>query len=386
MTSIARTRDELAERQARVVAAALRAAYAWAERQRHPEAMREIARMTGVVMEAHGPGHGPTSPVRLVDELRRPLGGLLTFASDVDTEIAGVVLLDANDALTDDAVGVAAEYADPLTQVFATSQWLPRWTRMRGDQLRREVFAALIEAGDDARYVRARRFLVEHPAGFRAALPDLLREADARCAARYRELTPDQQYPQPVGRWWWPCPCCRWPMTVQGATARCRYRLHGAIYHIAEGRTARAAPRLLPVRDDPPKTTARKTGPSARPVEDAVCVEEDVWRSIVVPGATEVRIADELHTLGAQVALWPDLDSYDLDVAAGGLRLRLDVKEYRSARRLINDLREKPPRAQVLLPRTHEHQEVLVAEQSSVRVTTESKLRRAVRRAVREAP
>ncbi|WP_020496944.1 hypothetical protein [Sciscionella marina] len=385
MTRIIREQDDLNERQARVVAAALRAAYAWSVRQRQPDAMREIARMTGVMMEAHGPGRGPTSPMQLVEQLRRPLGTLLRFASDTDTEVTDVVLLDTNDALSDDAIGVAAEYATPLSQVFATSQWLPGWTRMRAEQLRREVFTSLIEAGDAAGYVRARRFLVEHPAGFRARLQDLLREADARLAARYRDLASDQQYPRPVGRWWWPCPRCRWPMTVRGMTVRCRYRPHGAIFHIADNSRPAAAPRLVPVRDASSMGTARKAGPAARSVEDAVCVEEEVWRSVVVPGANEVRLADELCALGAKVALWPELDSYDLDVAVGSLRMLLDVKEYTSVRRLIDDLRERPPRAQILLPRSHEHQEALLAEQSSVRVTTETKVRRAVRRAAREA-
>lgn len=80
--SVTDRRSELAHLQARVVTAALRAAYAWAERERQPGAMREIARMTGVVMEAHGPGRGPNNPVALVEELRHPLGSLLGFADD----------------------------------------------------------------------------------------------------------------------------------------------------------------------------------------------------------------------------------------------------------------------------------------------------------------
>src|SRR5690606_1560274 len=82
--------DDRGERRRRVVTAALRAAYAMSARPTHPEGMREIARMTGVVMEAHGPGSGPVTPMALVDALRRPLGDLPIFANAEDGDGADV--------------------------------------------------------------------------------------------------------------------------------------------------------------------------------------------------------------------------------------------------------------------------------------------------------
>ena len=107
-----------------------------------------------------------------------------------------------------------------------------------------------------------------------------------------------------------------------------------------------------------------------------------MWRYIVVPGASELRIATDLEKLGADVRMWPEMDSYDLHVSAGTLERSLDVKEYRSARRLIENLRSRVPQAAVLLPKSHEHQaDLIAAALPSVTVITETALRRQVRQA-----
>jgi hypothetical protein len=353
----------------------LRAAYAWSERKAHPEAMREIARMTGIVMEALGPGHGPAAPMQLVGFLRRPLGDLLALTGDTDDPVAEAVLLSPDDRLADTAYDLACEYARQLTQTMA-AEWLPSWTRMRAEQIQNEVFAALVESGDPGGYVLARRFLIDHPATDHEELSAQLLATGARLAARYSPLTPDQQY-QARGRgWWWPCPVCKWPMTVTSDYVRCRYLPHQASYQVVPGR-ASSPPRLLRTGDRSPRRV-----PTARRADTAACVDPGVWRYIVVPGASEVRIASSLEKLGADVQLWPDMDAYDLHVRTGRLERQLDVKEYRSARRLIEDLRDKPPSVMILLPATHEHQlDVITTRLPSVTVVTETTLRRQVRQA-----
>jgi hypothetical protein len=363
------------QRQARVVAASLRAAYAWSERKAQPGAMREIARMTGVVMEALGPGHGPAAPMQLVEFLRRPLSDLLALTGDADDPVAEAVLLSPGDRLTDVAYDMACEYARQLTQTMAAG-WLPSWTRMRAEQIQNEVFAALVESGDPGSYVLARRFLIGHPASDQEELSAQLLATGARLAARYSPLPPDQQYQAAGRRWWWPCPVCKWPMTVTSDYVRCRYLPHQAAYQ-AVPRRALSPPRLLPTGDRSPRRV-----PTARRVDNAVCVDPGVWRYIVVPGASEVRIAASMEKLGADVQLWPDMDAYDLHIRAGRLEQRLDVKEYRSARRLIEDLRDKPPSVTILLPATHEQQrDVIASRLPSVSVVTETALRRQVRQA-----
>ncbi|MFE3383412.1 hypothetical protein ACFXMP_46875, partial [Streptomyces anulatus] len=96
-------RDDPAERAHRVVAAALRAAYAWTVRRHQNDAMREVARMTGVVMEAHGPGLGPTTPLDFIESLRKRLGLMPVLARNADEAIARTVLLDGEDRLTAEA-------------------------------------------------------------------------------------------------------------------------------------------------------------------------------------------------------------------------------------------------------------------------------------------
>ncbi|MET9146278.1 hypothetical protein ACIGZH_32005 [Streptomyces sp. NPDC058319] len=377
-------RDDPAERASRVVAAALRAAYAWTVRQRRQDAMREVARMTGVVMEAHGPGQGPTTPLDLVACLRRPLGQLPVFAVDADETITGLVLLDAEDRLTAGAYDLACEYALPVGIPPDTTHWMPTWTWMHADEIRAHTFNALIEGNRQEYYVASRRFLIEHPAGSVAELRALISENAVKPPrSGYTDIPGDHCHHSPGGEtWWWACPVCRWPMAVTGTTVRCRYRPHAAVYQLAEGRTARARPGLIRVDEGRPRLAT----PMARPAAEARCLDFGVWRFVVVPGASELRVQQALEDLGANVELWPELDRYDLRVRAGEREFRIDLKEYSSPHRLIADLRAKAPSARVLLPHTHEHQlETLRTALPSLQVTTETRFRTEVRRALRQS-
>jgi hypothetical protein len=345
--------------------------------------MREVAKMTGVVMEAHGPGHGPTTPFDLVACLRQRLGLLPALAAGADEVIAQVVLLGSDDRLTSDAYDLASEYALPVGGPSDSGHWMPSWTWMRADQIRSETFIALIEGNGQESYVASRRFLIEHPAGSLAELRDLISETGVRPPQRgYSDIPADHLHHSFGGEaWWWPCPVCRWPMGVAGKTVRCRYRPHAAVYQLTEGRAASSRPTLHQIDEGP--GVAR---PVARPAADSRCVEFGVWRFVVVPGASELRVKQRLERLGATVELWPELDRYDLHVRAGDHEFRVDLKEYRSPYRLIADLRAKTPSARVLLPKTHEHQlGVLQTAMPSLRITTETKFVTEVRRALRSA-
>ncbi|MGW8570204.1 pPIWI_RE_Y domain-containing protein [Streptomyces niveus] len=378
-------RDDASERRRRVVAAALRAAYAWSVRRRFPLAMREVAMMTGVVMEVHGPGRGPASPAALIDCLRAPLGELPVFAGssdDEDSAIADAVLLDRHDRMTPEVDDLICEYALPLAGTFAAEAWLPTWTRMHADHIRQQAFASLIETRSQEDYVASRKFLIDHPAGSREELAELVSTMGVRVVFRgYTEIPAERRYHvNPDTQWWWPCPVCAWPMSVAGRTVRCRYRPHTSVFRIVSGKTSLSRPGLTAVDEGP-----RAARPEARPVRDAVCLDAGVWRFVVVPGASELRLCRALEEQGAEVRLWPELDSYDLYVLAGEDTFRIDVKEYRSVHRLIADLRAKPPQARVLLPRTHEHQlDAVKAALPSLDMTTETRFRAQVRRALKK--
>ncbi|MEV7434800.1 hypothetical protein [Streptomyces griseoviridis] len=374
--------DHPAERAHRVVAATLRAAYAWTVRREHHDAMREVARMTGVIMEAHGPGHGPVTPIDLVGCLRRPLGLLPALATGSDETIRQVVLLDGEDRLTPDAYDLACEYALPIGGPSDLAPWMPTWTWMRADQIRGETFIRLIETNNQTGYVASRRFLIEHPAATVSELRERVSETGVSLPRRgYTAIPADHLHHSAGGEsWWWPCAVCLWPMAVAGTTVRCRYRPHAAVYQVAEGRTATSRPSLHRIDEG----RSRHAKPVARPAADSCCVEFGVWRFVVVPGASELRVMRSLEELGATVELWPERDRYDLHVRAGEMEFRVDLKEYRSVHRLLADLRARPPAARVLLPKTHEHQlETLRTALPSLHVTTETKFGTEVRRAMR---
>ncbi|MFC0038381.1 hypothetical protein [Actinomadura rayongensis] len=371
--------DDSDGRRRRVIAAALRAAYAWTRRGDQPRAMREVARMTGIVMEAHGPGRGPVTPHGLVQCLHRPLGGLLEFATDADEMIRAAVLLD-DGGLTEEAYDLAAEYAMPLSALSGTETWLPTWTTMHSEQIRSEVFAGMIGTRNQDDYVRSRTFLIEHPAGSREEIGELVSGSRIRVLGKgYVDVPDGQLHRRKDGSaWWWACPDCRWPMAVTGTKVRCRYRPHAAVFRIATD-ADRRPPALRRIDEGP-----RADVPDAREAGGSVCLDHGVWRFIVVPGASELRICRELRDLGADVWLWPERDAYDLRVVAGGREFRVDLKEYRSPHRLVADLRAKPPRARVLLPRTHQHQvDVIKSSLPGLDIVTETRFRSEVRRALK---
>src|SRR5260370_10925175 len=238
----------------------------------------------------------------LVESLRSPLGGLLSFAAAVDPAVAEAVLLDSGHEVTDAVYDVGWEYAQQRDAALETAPWLPSWARMRAAQIRAAVFASLVEAGDQEAYVKARRFLIELPAGKREDIADELAETGARCAATYQDIPADQQHAARDKRWWWPCPLCRWPMHVTSETVRCRYRPHRAAFQLAAAqRPGTGAPRLLRVREDGP------AAPRGRPADGAACVDASIWRHVVAPGATEIPIARDWGQNGVAVTPLPEL-------------------------------------------------------------------------------
>jgi hypothetical protein len=366
-----------------VTVAALRAGYAWSVRSSQAGAMLEVARMVGVVMEAFGPGHGPTDPVSLAALLRAPLGVLLTPLG-ADEAIARTALLDDAGSLTDAAYDLVSEYVMQLPDTEA-SVWLPTWTRMRADDIQRQAFQALTSRRSQADYVAGRRFLIEHPATRSAdELRELISRTGLPASAVYADLAHDQTHRDGVGAgWWWQCSVCRWPMRIAGRTVRCRYQPHDAVFEIRRpGRDTRV-PELAVVGEKDIETV-----PETLDAAGALCVDPGVWRHIVVPGCTEIRIYERLRMLKArdgsrpEVELWPDTDAFDLRVIAGAV-FTADVKEYRSAARLIAALREKPTRAPVLLPRGHEWQKSEIKRALSVMVYDEDEFVAKVRSALR---
>ncbi|WP_242906939.1 restriction endonuclease-related protein [Actinomadura terrae] len=325
----------------RAVTAAIRAGFAWTVRRERPESWAEIARMTGVIMRTCGPGRGPATPVELVAALRRPLGTWLPGCGD---DVRGLVVLDADDELTDATFEIGCDYtAEVLSgQDDPGARWLPDWRVHRGEQIEKAAFRTLL-VGTDEEYTRGRRFITEHPAG---ALTELMLARDALdlpALVSYSEIPEERQW----RGLWWPCPVCRWPMRVRGPLVRCDFPRHEAVYGAPDGGTA---PRLSPVG-------AARRAPRSRPADGAVCVDESVWRYIVVPGVVEVRLHDRLAALpGVETTLYPRKDLHDIQVVGtgegDGWEFTLDVKDYASASALARRLEERPiASGHLVLPR-----------------------------------
>jgi REase associating with pPIWI_RE/pPIWI_RE three-gene island domain Y len=376
----------LATRRGRVVTAAVRAAFAWSARDRDVRAFREIARMTGVVMEALGPGVGPVTPGEFVAALQRPLRHILPTeveagAANADGT-ADAVLLTEDGRLADAVFELGCEYVqDVMGSLDPATEWLPSWAWMEAEQVEREVFGRLIEGGSDDDYQAARRFLVEFPAGEEQVLVDAANHRRARRVASYEPVDAEQVFEDQQGRrWWWPCPVCRWPMRADGVLVRCAYGPHLARYQVRLA-SRNGRPSLLRVGDSTP------TPGRAQSAAGAVRVDTAVWRYITVPGAAELRLADRLRRLGATVVLWPSRDLYDLHIEAGNRSWKVDVKEYATVERLVEKLHARPPAADtIVLPDSHRGWlHAVDAAISNREVLMESTLCARVRRAVRLA-
>jgi hypothetical protein len=333
-----------------VATAALRSAVAWSRRRDEQRAWREVARMTGVIMYAFGPGAGPSTPAELVGMLHRPLGQLLPDAgepSGLDT----VVLLETDGTLSDEAMDVVCDYNQALfdTDADPATDWLPRWAWQRGEQVERQLFRSLIQAGDQAVYTASRRFIVERPAGDARGLVEERTTstvyAAARQVAEYIEIPQDRQFrfgPGEDGACWWPCPVCRWPMRVGPPEVRCSYGPHEARFRLVDG-TGGGPPGLVKT------STSRLAPPRSLPVSGARCVDPAVWRFITVPGVPEVMLERlEQRFPGVKVRLWPVKDTFDALVTAPyDRRWAVDVKDHVDARGIVDD----PPAAQhVVVP------------------------------------
>jgi hypothetical protein len=363
----------------RALTASVRAAYAWTKRSADPIAvLREVARMTGVIMEAHGTGQGPTTPTALIDALHRPLGTLPIFRRCDDDAVTELVLL-VEGQLTPDAFTTASEYVVPLTGSPGDSNLMPSWTRMHQDQIRNDFYKAIASARTQDEYVAARRLFIENPAGSAEELGSLLaRLGVAPPDGGYRTIPEKQVYRSNGGPgWWWPCPSCKWPMFVDGRKVACSYRPHEGVFEVT---IDRGLGRPLLRRLD---EGSRMKLPEARSAADARCVSEGVWRFLVVPGVGELRVFEAVRKLDVPVDLWPGRDSFDLCVWPGVDEIRLDLKEYQSVAHLVDRLSEKPPApgVEILLPRTHEWQsEDLATALPKVKVTTESRFLKRVRK------
>ncbi|MBE2997241.1 hypothetical protein IDM40_00785 [Nocardiopsis sp. HNM0947] len=354
------TEERLCRRD-KVVTAAIRAGYAWAAFDAEKDAWQELARMAGVVMNACGPAQGPRTSSTLISSLSRPLRqmapGLFEDDPVGDLTVCSPDTSDDGVQLSDDVFEYGCEHIVDLLEGeagYRHNGWMPSWAWMRAEMVENRAFQTLDQGTTDQEYTAHRRFVIENPAGVRQRLAaDFSDVRGDKRQVRYGLIPPERTF---EGAFWWPCPVCRWPMRVQDTEVHCQYAPHNAFYYIRAARQ-RGTPMLQPrdgaVPRQPKTQRFRSEGP-----DQTVCVEEGVWRYIVVPGISEVRLFDRLARLdsrGVEVDLWPSKDTYDLTVRipALGWMKHLDLKDVTHAKHLAERIAAKPPAAPTLVIPDH---------------------------------
>lgn len=66
-----------------------------------------------------------------------------------------------------------------------------------------------------------------------------------------------------------------------------------------------------------------------------------IQRYVLLPGISEMKIADFLERKGYEVELFPNIDEYDLAISHNVSKIRLDVKDFKDPRTLANFFNQK---------------------------------------------
>lgn len=311
-------RDLVASMQA-INTAAIRAAKAWSVRNDTPEAWREVSRMFGVLLRFLPPGEGPTDPIEMVTNLRRPLREWVPLDwSRLPADAGSFPILGSDDDLTAEAVEYGSDYTEALFEDHeATSDWIPRWAAQTIESVERKVFQVLKAAGQE-QYVATRQMLIEVPAGTRSEILEQYNARDALRSEAYIPLPPDQQFRTDDRRWYVPCPECGWPMHVRGALLRCRFPQHRGQFTVTS-------------LDSPGgPVVAGPVNVLARDAADVRALHYAVWRYITIPGVTEVALMRWLAKhAGVTIERWPHKDRWDVTARIGAMSLHVDLKDVR---------------------------------------------------------
>lgn len=300
----------------------------------------------GVLAAVSPPGHVVTLG-RLREGLSGPLRDLLP--PGIDAGITGeVVLLEPWGALSPEAEDVAREHFIECTAL--EQHWTHR--RVRAEQEEQRLYQDLRALGDE-RYSLARGLLTDYASGQVRVLRNKWDMLWPRFGGSY-ELVLKWPWAH-LGGWWFACPDCKWPMKVsrEGAVTTVRCDAHGyrGIRYTAVGDEQDGGPPVL--------QPAGKNAPdiSGQPVTaDAMAVSRAVWRFVTLPGVLECELRDHAAGLGAKVTMWPDLDSYDVHIETPSQQWRIDAKAWVSPVRLLDTLRERPPRERPLYIVLPDHQ------------------------------
>jgi hypothetical protein len=299
----------------------------------------------GVLSAVSPPGH-VTTLGQLRAGLSGPLGKLLP--PGVDAGMTGeVVLLEPSGTLSPEAEDVAREHFVECTAL--EQHWTHR--RVRAEQEEQRMYQELRVLGDEG-YSRARGLLTDRASG---ELRVLRREWDTLWP-RFGSYEPVSEWPWvQLEGWWFPCPACKWPMRVtkEGAIAIVQCEAHaprGIRYTAGAARPDGGPPALQPAGKEAPEVYGLPATAAYMAVSRAV------WRFATLPGVLECELRDHAAGLDAQVTMWPDRDSYDVQIKIGTQEWRIDAKAWASPVKLFDVLKERPPKERPLYIVLPDHQ------------------------------
>ena len=204
-------------------------------------------------------------------------------------------------------------------------------------------------------YATFRRFLVENAHAPRAAAARSIRGVGLELGTVYGPVAGRARLSLGGREVFFPCPRCRWPMTVRGDGVACD-----------RSSTCLAVGSRFALRDDQLVALGRLAPPTRVPADEVAAVRPGIWRYTVLPGIEELDLAERLGRIdGTRVVLWPLVDAYDLDVRRGDQQWRVDVKDHVSVVGLARHLSERPAReATLIVVPDHRREQVPILRRS----------------------
>jgi hypothetical protein len=299
----------------------------------------------GVLVAVSPPGHVITLG-QLRAGLSGPLGDLLPPGIEAGAT-GSVVLLEPWGSLSAEAEDVAREH---FIECAALEQ---HWThrRVRAEQEEQHLYQELRTLGNEG-YSRARGLLTDHASGE----VHVLRNQWDTLWPRFGSYEPVVKWPwAQLHGWWFACPLCKWPMKVTResatTTVQCEAHVRRGIRYTARADGHGAGPPALQAAGSGAPDVSGLPATAAY-----LAVSRPVWRYVTLPGVLECELRDHATGLGAKVTMWPDLDSYDLQIETPARQWRIDAKAWVSPIRLLDALRERPPRERPLYIVLPDHQ------------------------------
>ncbi|MFB6397861.1 hypothetical protein [Polymorphospora lycopeni] len=279
--------------------------------------------------------------MQFVDGLTGPLAPLLPASLRQDCDDVPLV---EQDQLSPAAADLLMENLAPSLAPQDVAGWsIPQ---LGAEKVQGWLYGQMLNTGSEEGYRRARKAVIDNAAGVMHIVLDAIKAAGLPREGLVEQIPAWAWVLHEGERYWFGCPVCRYPMTVQLGRVACLYPPHDkALGGPVTVRTPKGRRPAVGAWNHQRVTDLGGTDAiEAATVESHVCLVRPAWRYSVIPGCEELRLYRLLSVMpDVSVTLWPFTDRYDLHVQAGRRRLpwRVDVKDYADPARLVTELVRK---------------------------------------------